>query len=241
MRPKLRSAPPRVIAHRGASGTRPENTLSSVETALEMCAEMIEIDVRTTLDGELVIMHDADVGRTTNGEGLVSGMELGEIHRLDAGVWFGGAFRGERIPLLGEVLDAVRERATLCIEVKDARPSQVLDEVARRDMLQDVILFDFNHPRLYEAKLLRPGAMALALGVTGESVGDVRTDLVDAIGVNYSKTGESLVRRAHELGVAVFVYTVDDPEKMTWLVENGVDAIITNHPEIALELLGQMP
>lgn len=240
MRPDLRSAPPRVIAHRGASGTRPENTLSSVEAALEMGVEMVEIDVRTTLDGELVVIHDADVGRTTNGEGPVSGMELGEIHRLDAGTWFGEAFRGERIPMLGEVLDAVRERAILCIEVKDAQPSQVLHEVERRDMLEDVILFDFNHPRLHEAKLLKPGVMALALGVTGESVGDVRTDLVDAIGVSFSGTGESLVRRAHELGIAVFVYTVNDPGEMSRLVGIGVDAIITNYPGKALELVEKL-
>ena len=104
-------------------------------------------------------------------------------------------------------------------------------------MLDDIILFDFNHQRLYRAKSGNAGLRALALGVTGESIDLVDRRLADAIGAPNSRTDGSLVERAHGLGLAIFVYTVNDAEHMERLIEFGVDAIITNYPEIAFEVL----
>jgi glycerophosphoryl diester phosphodiesterase len=236
-----RYSTPLVIAHRGASGNFPENTLRSIEGAIRIGAKAIEIDVRTTRDGKIVLMHDADVSRTTDGEGRVSDLHLEEIRQLDAGRWFGAKFADERVPLLGEVLEAVEGKAKLCIEVKDALPARVLGEVIAHDMLNDIIVFDFDHPRLYGVKPEFEAARTLALGVTLESIDGVDVDLVDVVGSAFTRTDKQLVDRAHDLGLGIFVYTVNDEDQMERLIEIGVDAIITNFPGDALDLLKGNP
>jgi glycerophosphoryl diester phosphodiesterase len=233
----LHFSPFSVIAHRGASGTFPENTLGSIEGAIRIGAKMIEIDVRTTGDGEIVVMHDSDVSRTTDGTGRVSDLRLEDIRRLDAGKWFGKEFAGEKVPLLGEVLDAVGGKAGLCIEIKEADPARVIDEVIERDMLEDVIIFDFDHPRLYVAKSKLPELRTLALGVTTESMDRIEVEYVDAVGSPFTRTDKKLVDSIHDLDLDIFVYTVNDSNQMESLIELGVDAIITNFPGRALGLL----
>src|SRR4029077_5147965 len=97
---------PLVIAHRGASGTCPENTLAGFRRAAELGAPMVELDVQLTRDGEGVVIHDVTLDRTTDGSGPVADHPRAEIERLDAGAWFGPTFRGERVPTLARVLDA---------------------------------------------------------------------------------------------------------------------------------------
>jgi len=230
---------PVVVAHRGASGIAPENTLSSIRRALEIGARMVEIDVHTTSDGEIVVMHDPDVSRTTDGSGLISGMSLAQMRRLDAGSWFGPEFRGEAVPTLDEALDLVGGSADLCIEVKSASPRQVIGKVLEHRYLEHAIIFDFNHPRLYEAKKLQPGVRALALGVSHDSLTSVDPGLCNAVGCPFSKVDGELVEKAHRLGLAVFVYTVNQADEMRRLAVLGVDAIITNLPQLALEVLHQ--
>jgi glycerophosphoryl diester phosphodiesterase len=226
-----------VVAHRGASGNFPENTLRSIEGAIRTGTKAIEIDVRTTRDGKIVVMHDSDVSRTTDGTGQVSDQYFEGIRQLDAGKWFGEEFAGERVPLLEEVLETVEGKAQLCIEVKDAIPARVLDEVIEHDMLGDVIIFDFDHSRLYGAKSEFEAARTLALGVTSESIDGVDQDRVDAVGSPFTRTDRQLVERAHDLGLGIFVYTVNEREQMERLIDIGADAIITNFPGDALDLL----
>ena len=228
---------PVVVAHRGASGIAPENTLSSIRRALELGATMVEVDVHTTIDGEIVVMHDPDVSRTTDGTGRISSMSLAQIRGLDAGSWFGPAFRGEVVPTLDEALDLVSGRADLCIELKNAGPRQVIGKVLEHSYVEHVIIFDFNHPRLYEAKRLRPEVKALALGVSHDNLASVDAGLCNAVGCAFSKVDRELVDEAHRLGLAVFVYTVNQADGMIGLAELGVDGIITNFPQLALEIL----
>ena len=108
------------IAHRGASGRFPENTLAAFAAAIEAGAQMCELDVQLTRDGAVVVMHDDTVDRTTDGRGAVRGMTLEELKRLDAGVRFGNEFSGERIPTLEEVFALTRGRCGLNIEIKAA-------------------------------------------------------------------------------------------------------------------------
>ena len=106
------------IAHRGASGYAPENTMAAFEKAVDMKADYFELDVQMTKDGKLVVIHDTSVDRTTDGSGMVKDLTLEEIHNLDAGSWFGEEFANERIPTLGEVLDEFRGKSGILIEIK---------------------------------------------------------------------------------------------------------------------------
>src|SRR5438105_4409260 len=96
---------PLVVAHRGASGAAPENTIAAIRLALEAGADMIEIDVQQTREGEIIVFHDATLGRTTNGRGIVKKKMLSELRELDAGSWFAKKFTGEKIPTLDAVLE----------------------------------------------------------------------------------------------------------------------------------------
>ncbi len=234
---ELRARPPNVIAHRGASSLAPENTLSSVRKALELGARMIEIDVHTTLDGEIVVMHDSDVSRTTNGSGRISGMRFAEISQLDAGSWFGPKFEGEHVPTLDEVLSTVEGRSNLCIEIKNAEPRAVLKEVFKHDLINDVVVFDFDHQRLRRLRREAEDVRTLALGVDSRSFLEVEQDRFDAVGAPNSRVDGELVKRAHDLDMAVFVYTVDDVDRMRELIELGVDGVITNRPQDCLKLV----
>ena len=234
---ELRARPPNVVAHRGASSLAPENTLSSVRKALEIGAKMIEVDVHTTLDGEIVVMHDADVSRTTNGSGVISEMSYSRIAQLDAGSWFGPEFRGEGVPALDEVLSTVRGRSVLCIEIKRAYPKEVLEKVLKHGLLDDVVIFDFDHQRLRELRSEEADVCTLALGVDSASLTNIEREGFDALGASFSKANEELVERAHEIGMAVFVYTVDDVDRMRRLIEIGVDGIISNKPQDCIPLV----
>lgn len=232
---------PLVIAHRGASGSAPENTLASVRKAIEIGSDMVEIDVHTTLDGRIVVMHDGDVGRTTGGKGLISQLNLDYIKELDAGSWFGPAFAREGVPTLREVLRLANGRTGLCVEIKSANPTDVLALVRTHGSLDRTILFDFNHDRLYEAKDHEPGVRTLALGVNHDNLDALSHDLLHAVGCAESATDAALVDRVHGLGIRIFVYTVNDNAGMLRLIKWGVDGIITNEPERCLRVLSHRP
>lgn len=117
-RPEPGAGRPLVVAHRGASGTAPENTLPAIDRALKAGADLIEIDVQLTADGQVVLMHDETVDRTTNGKGRVEEMTAEDIKKLDAGSWFGAEFAGTGVPLLGEALAHIGGRTGLLIEIK---------------------------------------------------------------------------------------------------------------------------
>jgi len=228
-----------VVAHRGASGVAPENTISSIQAALEIGARMVEVDVHTSSDGEIVVIHDPDVSRTTNGKGLISEMSLAQIRTLDAGSWFGPRFRGEPVPTLDEALELVRGKADLCIELKSASPRQVIDKVLEHGYLDHVIIFDFNHARLGEARKIQPSVRTLALGISQDNIASLDPGVCGAVGCPLSRANGQLVEKAHRFGLAVFVYTVNEVDGMKKLAELGVYAIITDFPELALEILSK--
>ena len=120
------------IAHRGASGPglAPENTLAACEKALQIGVDILEIDVRATRDGQLVVLHDSALDRTTNGTGLVADLLGDQVRQLDAGRWFSPDFAGERVPLLEDVLDLARNQALVLIEIKaDGIAERVLQAI----------------------------------------------------------------------------------------------------------------
>lgn len=134
---------PLVVAHRGDLEHFPENTLSAFESAIDLGADAIELDVFLTKDGELVVVHDHILERTTNGTGYVGDLTLSELRRLDAGSWFGERFRGERIPTLGEVLELGNGRVRFELELRTparAFLARLLAELARYGVEEEVEL-----------------------------------------------------------------------------------------------------
>jgi glycerophosphoryl diester phosphodiesterase len=147
---------PFVSAHRGYSTKAPENTLPALECAFKAGADIAEIDIRMTVDGNLVLLHDADVDRTTDGHGSLSSMTLAEVKKLDAGTWFDPEFKGTVIPTLDEVLDWSRNRLALLIELKNypqrdvAFINQLAATILRNDAAHFSIPSSFDHPTLSE-------------------------------------------------------------------------------------------
>lgn len=234
------------IAHRGFSGAAPENTLAAFEKAIDAGAEMFELDVLLSRDGHVVVIHDATVDRTTDGEGEVGKLTLAQLRALDAGAWFSREFEGERIPTLEEALLLARGRILVNVEIKTEAVGRgivekTLQVIERLGMRDQVVISSFD-PRALERvreldETLVTASLFNARLQKGLSPGEVM-DRVGSQGFNLSKrqVHPSIVEACHALGRPVAVYTVDDPDEMKRLIALGVDAIFTNRPDRLLTL-----
>lgn len=241
---------PLVIAHRGASGQAPENTMAAFELAIELGSDMIELDVRRCLDGALVVIHDATVDRTTRGDyrGAVAGLTLAQLKSLDAGSWRGQQFAGERIPTLEEVLAAFGGRTRILIELKEAGTEADIAHAVRAASVADsVMMQSFDAECVNTIASLMPEAPA---GVLFNAPGllsrlffasTVVNRTVGARGafaaVNYNAVTQSLAGAVRAAGLGIYAWTVDDASAMHDMVKLGLDGIITNYPETLRGLL----
>ena len=227
-----------LIAHRGASGLAPENTLAAFALALQHEPEWIELDVHVTLDGELVVMHDATVDRTTNGRGAIAGMPLAELRTLDAGGWFGAEARGERVPLLEEVVALVGQRSRLDVEIK-AGPdlaqaaAQVVEVLRAGGVLaaSEVSSFDLEAVLAVQAITAEP---ALAL-ITGRAE-DLRLCLQHGLpwlSIHQAAVTAELIAAAHAAGVRVAAWTINDLSRWEEFRAMGVDLFCTDMCHLA--------
>lgn len=226
---------PAIIAHRGAAGRAPENTLAGVEAGLMSGSQFIEIDVQRTVDGVLVLMHDATVDRTTDGAGRVSEMSYQEIARLDAGSWYSDGFAGEKVPRLDEVFELVSGwSGTLVVELKypDNYPGIAADLAEMFDRFSEtsVSVVSFDHDWLPELRRHAPLVPLARLWVYPTDLS--RPDGIVRIGVFWPSViaDPSLVRRARASGMETWVYTADHPALKWFLTWQGVDGITTNYP-----------
>ncbi|MSS72132.1 MAG: glycerophosphodiester phosphodiesterase [Candidatus Latescibacteria bacterium] len=236
------------IAHRGASGMAPENTLIAVERALDLGVDVVEIDVHVTRDGHVVVLHDATVDRTTDGRGAVRDMTLAEVRRLNAGLWFDPPCSGERIPTLAETLDLTRRRALLLVEIKASGISeQVIETIRDLRATEDVIVQSFHPATVKQVRDLERRIPA-ALLVGRVPVGHTRwrgRSLVkkalkvgaNALALSYLAATPSLVDEVHRRAMSLWVWTVDEEFTMQKMIQTGADGIITNHPERLHRLL----
>jgi len=223
---------PLVIAHRGASGELPENTLPAYELALAQGSDMIEIDLHTTRDGAIVITHDEEL-EGLGGSGEVADATLKEIRRLDAG-------GGEAVPTLQEVLDAFGGRIPFNLELKRGSRAEypgmeaaAVEEVVGRGLLEETLFSSFFDPVLRELREISPEArIALLVSPKFPQGAIERAQKIGAEALNPERTlvNRELVESAHGEGLAVYVFTVDDAEEMGWLLDLGVDGLFTNHP-----------
>ncbi|ASN07033.1 glycerophosphodiester phosphodiesterase [Virgibacillus necropolis] len=233
------------IAHRGASGHAPENTMAAFQRAFEMKADYIEIDVQMTKDGKLAIIHDTTVDRTTNGTGSVGDLTLEELQQLDAGSWFSEEFAGEKIPTFEEVLDAYRGKIGILIELKSPElypgiEEKVAETLMERNMHKPnnnkIIIQSFNHESMQRSKELLPSIPHGVLAglswadVTDEQLAQFAT-YADYYNPNMNIVTHDLVDRVHAKGMEMYPYTVRTQEQADNLFELGVDGIITDFPE----------
>lgn len=218
----------RIMGHRGAAAYEPENTLRSIRTALAMGVAAVEVDVQLTQDGELAVIHDATVDRTTNGKGLVREFTLAELKKLDAG-------KGEPIPSLAEVVAEVAGKAHLVIEVKhpEAAPA-VLQFFRTRDIFEVTHVISFWHPVVQNLKerepLLRTGV--LLVGCPADPVGLARAALAEALVLHYAYVTPDLVQAAHAAGLLVYIWNIDDVETLKPYLAMNLDGIGSNCPDV---------
>ncbi|MHA1964278.1 MAG: glycerophosphodiester phosphodiesterase [Candidatus Thorarchaeota archaeon] len=222
-----------IIAHRGASGHAPENTLLSYQRALEFGAHMIELDVHETLDGKLVCIHDSTVNRTTNGSGEVHSFTYKELSELDAG-------EGERIPLLEDVLKFASGKLMVNIELKVIGvEKQVLDLAEQYGMLSDVMISSFFHGSLATIRDL--SELAVTAILTSKPIDKLvryASDFkVNAINPYHQLVTPELIHDAHCSGLKVYPWTVNDTKTMNELFTIGIDGVITDFPDRAARIL----
>jgi glycerophosphoryl diester phosphodiesterase len=225
-----------VIAHRGASGMCPENTLAAFRRAEQLGAGMIELDVQLTRDGAVVVMHDWTLERTTDGSGAVRDWTLAELRARDAGAWFAPAFRGERVPTLAEVLAAVGLPVNVELKpVGDDGLEGCALEVVERGTALDRVVFSSFAPSALEGLRRRSSAAEIAVLWEREPIAEglrlaervgaralhLRTDAVDG----------AAMRAAAGAGLPVRAWTVNDPGETAHLVDLGVAGIFTDFPE----------
>jgi glycerophosphoryl diester phosphodiesterase len=245
---------PEIVAHRGASSTRPENTLVSFAEALAIGARIVELDVRLSRDGVAVVMHDPAVDRTTDGTGAVHELDAATLGRLNAGTTETPA----AVPTLREVLELVSGRAAVALEIKNlpgepgydpdrsAIMGATFEELERAAFEGPVLVLSFDPATIGASKQLAPDVPTGFL--TTE-----RVPVDDALGFAAAQghelvlpgthalvpAGEAFVARAHAAGRRVGTWTVDDPDELRSLLGWGVDAIASNDPAMALAVLSE--
>ena len=223
-----------VFGHRGSPGfpRHGENTLASFRRALEEGAHGVEFDIRRCGDDQLVVIHDETLNRTTNGSGRIAALSYSEISRFDAG-------HGEAVPLLSEVLDQLRNQCRLNIEVKESGiAEEVVSLVSIRDMAKEVVVSGFEP--LWDELAAISSRIPIALLCSSDNF-QVIPDAVglgaEAIHVKRETVGQNLIDTAHEARLAVRIFTVNAPEDIRRLHSLGADAIFSDFPGRATQVL----
>jgi glycerophosphoryl diester phosphodiesterase len=202
---------------------------------------MCELDVQSTRDGAVVVIHDETVDRTTDGIGAVADLTLDEIRRLDAGLKFGASFRGQRIPTLDQVMKAVRGQIGLNIEIKEGAVEwQVCELMRAHDALATSMVSSFEWKALEKVRSLDP---EVRVGLLAEKNRDDLMDAASAMGAysvnpHFDLIDAAYCDKAHAHGLKVLVWTVDVPEAMRILLAAGVDGIMTNYPTRLRDVMG---
>jgi len=249
---------PTVVAHRGASAQAPENTLAAIDKAAEMNVAWVENDVQRTKDGELVVIHDDTLRRTTNAAKIfphrspwkVKDFTAAEIAQLDAGSWFGPAFAGERVPTLKQFVNRLdRHQQKLLLEIKNPQlypgiEQQIIKVLANEGWLDwkhvfhRLVVQSFSADSIRTVHTLRPAVRTGFLGTPAVADLPSYARFADLINPSHTTVTRDYVRAVHAqwgphgLPLSVFVWTVDDAASARRAAGYGVDGIITNKPDV---------
>ena len=229
------------IAHRGRSAVAPENTLAAVREAMALRPQpaFVEVDVQLSSDGQMVVIHDKTLDRTTNWTGPVSDLPLSELSAVDAGFQsqFGETFRGEPLPSLEQVLELVSQTTSMgvMIEIKAStagRPAAEL--VARRSELDRHVIASFHAEVIEDARAAAAGARTLFLVSEAgpRDAAEARRLGASWLGAGKDHIDEALVEATDKLGLVLWAWTVNDPEQAKHLIGLGVEGIITDDPAL---------
>ncbi len=248
-----------IYAHRGGAGLAPENTLAAFRKALDLGVEAMEMDLHVSRDGEIVVIHDETLDRTTDGQGSVADLSLDELKRWDAGGKFAPAFRGERIPTMREVIELVRTsgntRIRLILEIKfgkgqEGKPEdfeeRVLAILRETGFLERVKVVSFHHPTLAKMKSLAPsirtGLLAGGRQAPPDPVSLVRHYQADYYSPSVRHVTAEVVAMVHQAGIPIVPWTANEEAEMRRLLALGLgtlpgDAITTDYPDRLVRLL----
>jgi glycerophosphoryl diester phosphodiesterase len=217
------------IGHRGARAYEPENTLRSFNKALELGVDAVELDVRKTKDNKIIVIHDAEVDKTTNGKGLVSGLTLREIKELLTE-------KGERIPTLEEALDFLDKKVKIIIELKEnGLEEKVLSIIHEKGLDKNVIIVSFLEEALRKTRKLNNEIMTGLIYVRHENPINAALELkANYILPLYRFTPTANVQKAHENGLKVIVWTINKQEEVSEYKDKGVDGIASDKPDILI-------
>jgi glycerophosphoryl diester phosphodiesterase len=220
------------IGHRGARAYAPENTIKSFEKAIEIGVDAVELDIRKTSDNELVVIHDADIKRTTNGKGLVSELTLKEIKSFSAD--------GEKIPTLDETLNFLDKKVKVFIELKETGvEEQVLSIVRSKGLEKNVVIVSFLEDALKKVRELdsdiETGLIYAKHRNPVKAALDLKANYLLAL---YRFTHSANVQKAHENGLKMVVWTINNPDEVNEYFNKGVDGIASDKPDILMGLNG---
>ena len=233
-------------AHRGASAYYPENTMLSFEKALEMGATGIETDVQLTKDGVLVLIHDEMVNRTTNGEGFVKDYTYRELNKLDARAWKGEEFAGAKIPTVEELIYLTLDKNVIVnFEIKNGIviyediEQKLIDIIYKHKINRKVILSSFNHYSIDKCNKISKGINTGILYMEGiyKPYNYAKTVGANAIHPHFQAINEEVIKETQKHRTQINVFTVDNEEKMKFLLDMKVDGIITNCPDILNKIM----
>jgi len=224
----------KIVAHRGASGYAPENTLLAFKKAIEIGCDKVELDVRLTKDKKVIVIHDDDVDRTTDGRGKIAELTLKQIKKFNCG-------EKQKIPTLQEVIDLCKDKIDLQIELKAGGTARrVYDLIVKNGILDDVTITSFKTRFLQEMSLLSRKvnlgllfeeyiiSKKIVLWIMGRLIG------INYVCPNYPVVNKKIVNLAHKLGMKVYVFDVKNKKEGEKLINMGVDEIGTDFPKLFL-------
>ncbi len=238
----------KILGHRGAMGSAPENTLPSFKKAIEASADGVEFDVQLSADGVPVVIHDEKIDRTTDGEGPVNTLSASELEKLDAGSFFSSEFVDTKLPLLKDVLEVIQNMDIINLELKNGNvryegmEEKVIKLTKEFGIFHKTIFSSFNHYSIKKIKDLEPEAKTGVLYMAGiyqpweyaEKLG------AEAIHPFYPAVVPDIVGECHKRDMAVNVFGVNEDEIIRKLLMMNVDAIITDYPARAREILNEL-
>jgi glycerophosphoryl diester phosphodiesterase len=234
---------PHIVAHRGASGIAPENTFTAFERALALGVQEIEFDLWATSDGRVVVCHDASVDRTTPAKGQIHEMTCADIQALDAGTWFGEEWGGGRIPTLEETFELLAGKAHMNIHIKEPGPDGLIinrvRDMAASAGISDAIYIT-GHGNVLECARANAPELACCC-LEGQEKGRLQIERAMELGCERIQFSvgcctDDDIGRARELGLIVNYFFCDEVDEAKRLLDIGVMALLTNHPErIALD------
>ena len=231
-----------IMAHRGASAAAPENTLAAIFKAIADGAHWVEIDVQRTADDAVVVIHDKDLMKIGSSPLIVAESPIENLVAVDVGSWFDPKFANQRIPTLEEVLKRCKEKIKVNIELKyygwDERLARrVVEIVEKTEMENDIVVMSLQPQAVRQIKDMRPNWQVGLLSAAALS--DIVYDEADFLAVHSRMATLNFVKRVHDVGKLLYVWTVNDTVGMMQMFDLGVDALITDKPDLAIRLLDQ--